>query len=143
MFKDFKEFALKGSIFDLAIAVVIGAAFSKITTSLVKDIITPIIGILVGGVDVSNLSFNIPSYISSGATISIKYGLFIQAIIDFLIIAFSLFIFIKAIQSVKKKEIEKVIVSEVSINPEVPINAEISNEEKLLIEIRDLLRENK
>nr|WP_312887352.1 large conductance mechanosensitive channel protein MscL [Clostridium lacusfryxellense] len=137
MFKDFKAFALKGSIFDLAIAVVIGAAFSKITTSLVKDILTPIIGILVGGVDVSNLSFNIPSYISSGATISIKYGLFIQAIIDFLIIAFSLFIFIKAIQSVKKKEVEKVIVLEDSIN------AKISNEEKLLIEIRDLLRETK
>lgn len=137
MFKDFKAFALKGSIFDLAIAVVIGAAFSKITTSLVKDILTPIIGILVGGVDVSNLSFNIPSYISSGATISIKYGLFIQAIIDFLIIAFSLFIFINAIQSVKKKEVEKVIVLEDSIN------AKISNEEKLLIEIRDLLRETK
>lgn len=131
MFKEFKEFALKGSIFDLAIAVVIGAAFSKITTSLVKDIITPVIGILVGGVDVSNLSFDMPSYIAGGATIPINYGLFIQAIIDFLIIAFSLFIFIRAIQSVKKKEIEKVIVPEVS------------NEEKLLIEIRDLLRENK
>ena len=129
MFKGFKEFALKGSIFDLAIAVVIGAAFSKITTSLVKDILTPIIGILVGGVDVSSLNFQIPSYIAGGDTILIEYGLFIQAIIDFLIISFSLFIFIKAMQSVKKKEIEKIIVPK------------ISNEEKLLIEIRDLLRE--
>jgi len=129
MFKGFKEFALKGSIFDLAIAVVIGAAFSKITTSLVKDILTPILGILVGGVDVSSLNFQIPSYIAGGDTILIEYGLFIQAIIDFLIISFSLFIFIKAMQSVKKKEIEKIIVPK------------ISNEEKLLIEIRDLLRE--
>ena len=129
MFKEFKEFALKGSIFDLAIAVVIGAAFSKITTSLVKNILTPILGILVGGVNVSSLNFKIPSYIAGGDTILIEYGLFIQAIIDFLIISFSLFIFIKAMQSVKKKEIEKVIVPK------------ISNEEKLLIEIRDLLRE--
>ncbi len=115
MLKEFKEFALKGNIFDLALAVVIGAAFSKIVTSLVKDIIMPIIGILVGGVNVSSLRFNIPSYISSGATISIKYGLFIQAIIDFLIIAFSLFIFIKAIQSVKKKKIEEVIVLKIQL----------------------------
>jgi large conductance mechanosensitive channel len=143
MFKDFKEFALKGSIFDLAVAVVIGAAFSKITTSLVKEIITPIIGVLLGGVDVSHLTFNIPSYIAGGVTIPIGYGLFIQSIIDFLIIAFSLFIFIKAIQSVKKKEIEKAIVQEDLINPKDSINPVISNEEKLLIEIRDLLRENK
>jgi len=137
MIKEFKEFALKGSIFDLAIAVVIGAAFSKITTSLVKDILTPLIGILVGGVDVSTLHFNIPPYLAGGDTILIKYGLFIQAIFDFLIIAFSLFIFIKAIQSVKKKEIEKVITSE------IPIKLAQSNEEKLLIEIRDLLLASK
>ncbi len=131
MLKGFKKFALKGSIFDLAIAVVIGAAFSKIVTSLVNDLIMPLLGIIIGGIDFSNLRYDIPSSIAGGATLSIKYGLFIQAIIDFLIIAFSLFIFIKAMQSVKKKEIEEVI----TIQP--------SNEEKLLIEIRDLLQEKK
>jgi len=131
MLKEFKEFALKGSIFDLAMAVVIGAAFSKIVTSLVTYIIMPIIGIIIGRVDFSSLKYDLPSSIAGGAALSIKYGLFIQAIIDFLMIAFSLFIFIKAIQSVKKKAIEEVI----AIQP--------SNEEKLLTEIRDLLRKNK
>ena len=130
MLKGFKEFALKGSIFDLAIAVVIGAAFSKIVTSLVNDLITPLLGLLIGGINLSSLKYNIPSSISGGATLSIKYGLFIEAIIDFLIISFSLFIFIKAMKSVKKKEIEEVI------------NYEPSNEEALLTEIRDLLKEN-
>ncbi|MCB2294029.1 large-conductance mechanosensitive channel protein MscL [Clostridium algoriphilum] len=129
MLKGFKEFALKGSIFDLAIAVVIGAAFSKIVTSLVNDLIMPILGIIIGGINFSNLKYDIPSSIAGGVTLSIKYGLFIQAIIDFLIIALSLFIFIKAMQSVKKKEIEKII------------DIEPSNEEKLLTEIRDLLQE--
>jgi len=126
-----KEFTLKGSIFDLAMAVVIGAAFSKIVTSLVTYIIMPIIGIIIGRVDFSSLKYDLPSSIAGGAALSIKYGLFIQAIIDFLMIAFSLFIFIKAIQSVKKKAIEEVIASQPS------------NEEKLLTEIRDLLRKNK
>jgi len=141
MLKEFKEFALKGSIFDLAIAVVIGAAFSKIVTALVSYLIMPILGIIIGRIDFSNLKYDIPSSISSGATLSIKYGLFIQAIIDFLIIAFSLFILIKAIQSVKKKEIEKIIDSEPSINIGPSIDIEPSNEEKLLIEIRDLLQQ--
>jgi len=131
MLKEFKEFALKGSIFDLAMAVVIGAAFSKIVTSLVTYIIMPILGIIIGRVDFSSLKYDLPSSIAGGAALSIKYGLFIQAIIDFLMIAFSLFIFIKAIQSVKKKAIEEVIASQPS------------NEEKLLTEIRDLLRKNK
>jgi len=129
MLKDFKEFALKGSIFDLAIAVVIGAAFSKIVTSLVEDIITPILGILIGRINLSSLKYDLPSSIAGGTAVSIKYGLFIQTIINFLIVAFALFIFIKAIDSVKKKEIKEIITS-------VP-----SNEEVLLSEIRDLLRE--
>lgn len=129
MFKEFKEFALKGSIFDLAIAVVIGTAFSKIVTSLVNDLIMPILGILIGGINFKNLKYDIPSSIVGGTSLSISYGLFIQAIIDFLIIAFSLFIFIQAIQSIKKKEIKKIVASKPS------------NEEMLLIEIRDLLQE--
>ena len=129
MLKEFKKFALKGSVLDLAIAVVIGAAFSKIVTSLVKDIIMPLLGILMGGINFSSLQYDIPSSIAGGVSLSIKYGLFIQSIIDFLIIAFSLFIFVKAIQSVKKKEIEKIIAPK------------ISNEEVLLSEIRDLLQQ--
>ena len=129
MFKEFKEFALKGSIFDLAIAVVIGTAFSKIVTSLVNDLIMPILGIIIGGINFKNLKYDIPSSIVGGTALSISYGLFIQAIIDFLIIAFSLFIFIQAIQSIKKKEIKKII------------DSKPSNEEMLLIEIRDLLKE--
>ena len=131
MFKEFKSFALKKNIFDLAIAVVIGAAFSKIVTSLVKDIIMPVIGILMGGINFSSLQYDIPSSIAGGVALSIKYGLFIQSIIDFLIISVSLFVFIKAMQSVKKKEIEETIVSKPS------------NEEVLLSEIRDLLLQKK
>ncbi|MBU3158791.1 large-conductance mechanosensitive channel protein MscL [Clostridium frigoris] len=129
MFKGFKEFALKGNVLDLALAVVIGGAFSKIVASLVNDLITPILGIIIGGINVSSLKYNIPSSISGGVSVSINYGLFIQSVINFLIIAFSLFIFIKVIQSVQKNKAEKIIVK----GP--------SNEEILLCEIRDLLKE--
>ena len=95
MLKEFKQFALKGNVLDLAIAVVIGAAFSKIVTSLVNDLIMPILSLLLGRINFATLKYDIPSSIAGAADISIKYGLFIQAIIDFLIIAFSLFIFIK------------------------------------------------
>ncbi|MBU3146644.1 large-conductance mechanosensitive channel protein MscL [Clostridium sp. CF012] len=129
MLKEFKQFALKGNVLDLAIAVVIGGAFSKIVASLVKDLIMPIIGLLLGGINFASLKYDVPSVIAGGEAVSINYGLFIQAIIDFLIIAFSLFIFIKVITSVKKKKAAEVIV----IKP--------SNEEVLLSEIRDLLKE--
>ncbi|MBU3177437.1 large-conductance mechanosensitive channel protein MscL [Clostridium estertheticum] len=129
MFKEFKEFALKGNVLDLALAVVIGGAFSKIVTSLVNDLIVPILGIILGGINFASLKYDIPSSISGGVAVSINYGLFIQSVINFLIIAFSLFIFIKVIQSVQKKKTEKIIVK----GP--------SNEEILLREIRDLLKQ--
>lgn len=129
MLKEFKQFALKGNVLDLAVAVIIGGAFSKIVTSLVNDLLTPILGILLGGIDFKTLAHTIS--IAGRAAVSIKYGLFIQAIIDFLIIAFSLFMFIKAISSVKKKKVEEVIVATVPVP---------SNEEVLLTEIRDLLK---
>jgi len=129
MFKEFKEFALKGNVLDLALGVIIGGAFSKIITSLVNDLITPILGLLLGGINLTDLKYDIPSRILGKAAVSIRYGLFFQSIIDFLIIAFSLFIFIKVIQSIKNKKMEEVI----AYSP--------SNEEMLLIEIRDLLRE--
>lgn len=133
MLKEFKQFALKGNVLDLAIAVVIGAAFSKIVTSLVNDLIMPILSLLLGRINFATLKYDIPSSIAGAADISIKYGLFIQAIIDFVIIAFSLFIFIKAITYMKKKETKEV----------VAIVPKPSQEELLLTEIRDLLKEKK
>ena len=133
MLKEFKQFALKGNILDLALAVVMGGAFSKIVTSLVNDIITPILSLLLGRISFKDLHYDIPSRIVGGAAVSINYGSFIQATIDFLIIAFSLFMFIKIITSMKKKEAKEVVVI-------VPTP---SKEEVLLTEIRDLLREKK
>jgi large conductance mechanosensitive channel len=133
MLKEFKQFALKGNILDLALAVVMGGAFSKIVSSLVTEIITPILGLLLGGVNFSDLKYDVPSILANGKAVSINFGLFIQAIIDFLIIAFSLFMFVKLITSMKKKETKEVVVI-------VPTP---SKEEVLLTEIRDLLREKK
>ena len=129
MLKEFKQFALKGNVLDLALAVVMGGAFSKIVTSLVNDLIMPILGLILGSINFSDLKYVIHPAAAGTLELSIKYGSFIQAIIDFLLIAFSLFIFIKAITSVKKKKAEEVIV------------IKLSNEELLLTEIRDLLKE--
>jgi large conductance mechanosensitive channel len=130
MLKEFKTFALKGNVLDLAIAVVIGGAFSKIVASLVNDLIMPILGVLIGGVNFASKKIMLHEATADGTLeLSIKYGLFIEAIISFLIISFSLFIFIKVITSMKKKEIKQVIAPKPS------------NEELLLTEIRDLLKE--
>jgi large conductance mechanosensitive channel len=118
--KEFREFAVKGNLMDLAVAVVIGAAFSKIVTALVDDIIMPVIGSFIGS-----------SFATLSATINgveVKYGLFIQATIDFIIVAFVLFIVIKAINRMKKKEIE------------VIATAKPTSTDLLLMEIRDSLR---
>jgi len=114
MIKEFKEFAMKGNIIDLAVGVVIGGAFGKIVTSLVNDIVMPLVGLLMGKVDFSNLFFSLGS--GNYATIqeaknagvaTINYGLFINNIIDFLIVAFSIFIVIKQINRFSKKKEEK------------------------------------
>ena len=120
MWKDFKAFVLKGNILDLAIAVVIGAAFGAIVTSLVNDIIMPLVGIILGGIDFAALSIQIGS-----ATVA--YGKFIQAIVNFLIIAFVIFLVMKAMIKLKKQEA-----------PAPPPGP--TAEEKLLTEIRDLLK---
>ena len=116
---EFKAFALRGNVVDLAVAVVIGAAFSKIVSALVDGIIMPFIGLLLGGVNVTGLSFTV-------GQASIKWGMFLQAIIDFTIISFVIFLMIKAISLLHKKE-EAV--------PSKP-----SDEIVLLTEIRDLLK---
>lgn len=122
--KEFKEFAVKGNVIDLAVGVVIGGAFGKIVSSLVDDIITP--ALLTPALKAANLK-NLAELVIPGT--AIKYGNFISQIISFVIIAFALFLFIKAINKMKKKEAEV---------PTPP--AEPTNEEKLLTEIRDLLK---
>ena len=121
MWKEFKEFAIKGNVVDLAIGVIIGGAFGKIVTSLVNDIIMPLIGLMLGGIDFTNLELQV-------GTAVVKYGAFIQSVVDFLIVAFSIFLFVRSINRMKKKEEEK---------PKEPTP---SKEEILLTEIRDLLK---
>ena len=129
MLKEFKEFALKGNVVDLAVGVIIGAAFGKIVTSLVEDILMPILGILIGGVNFSDLKIVITPASGDTAEAALRYGAFIQSI--FVIIAFSIFMFIKLLNSFKKKEEKKAQEKQ----PEENI--------VLLTEIRDLLKEKK
>lgn len=128
LIKEFKQFAVKGNAFDLAVGVVIGTAFGKIVTSLVNDIIMPTVEILIGGVKFTDLVVKTNSI--NGKEILIKYGQFIQSVVDFLIISFSIFLFVKGINKFKKKEEE-----------EKPVVAEPTKEEMLLMEIRDILKE--
>lgn len=119
---EFKAFAMRGNVVDLAVAVVIGAAFGKIVSSLVDNVFTPVIGLVLGGIDFSGLNYGI-----DGVTIS--YGMFIQSIFDFVIVAFVIFMVVKAMTKMQKKEEAK---------PAAP--AEPSEEVKLLREIRDAVR---
>lgn len=130
--KEFKEFAVKGNVVDMAVGIIIGAAFGKIVSSMVGDVIMPPIGVLLGGVDFSNLSITIKAAMDSQPAVVISYGKFLQTLIDFTIIAFAVFMGIKGMNALKKKEEEA---------PAVP--AAPSNEEVLLMEIRDLLRDKK
>ncbi len=133
MLKEFKAFAMKGNVMDLAIAVIIGGAFGKIVTSLVNDIIMPILGIIIGGINFQDLKIIITPQNGDVAEVAIRYGAFVQTTIDFIIIAFSIFLFIKILSSFKKKE-------PIIVEPAPPLP---TKEELLLTEIRDLLRENK
>ncbi|WP_242225098.1 large conductance mechanosensitive channel protein MscL [Bacillus cereus group sp. BfR-BA-01380] len=124
MWDEFKKFALKGNVMDLAVGVVIGSAFGKIVSSLVTDVIMPLVGILLGGIDLTGLAYPV-------GKATLKYGVFIQTIVDFFIIAFSIFLFIKLFNKLTfKKEEEK--------KEEVPAP---TKEEVLLTEIRDLLKQ--
>ncbi len=129
MLKEFKEFAVKGNMVDMAVGIIIGAAFGKIVSSLVKDVIMPAVGVMVGGVDFSNLAYTLQEAKEGVEAVTIKYGAFIQTIIDFLIVAMAIFVAVKVINSMKKKEEEA---------PSAPPKP--SNEEVLLGEIRDLLK---
>jgi len=126
MIKEFKQFISRGNVVDLAVGVIIGGAFGKIVTSLVNDVMMPLIGIVIGGIDFSNLTITFRN-----ATIS--YGMFIQNIIDFLIISICIFVFVKFINKLTKPKKEEKP-KEVKVKPE---------DIQLLEEIRDLLKDNK
>ena len=140
--KEFKEFALRGNVIDMAVGVVIGAAFGKIISSLVDDIIMPLVGVATGGINFTDYKWVIQQAVIDGSTqevlkpeVTMNWGSWIQTIVDFLIVAFCIFIAIKAINQLKRKEAEP------EPAPEAP--AEPTKEEVLLTEIRDLLKEKK
>lgn len=118
MWEDFKEFAMEGNLIDLAVAVIIGGAFGQIVSSLVEDIIVPLIGMLMNGVNIEHLVILVGSA-------ELRYGVFLQSVLDFFIIALSIFFFLRLVLRRKKEEVEE----------------EVSSEEQLLTEIRDLLKE--
>ena len=139
-FEEFKAFAMRGNVIDMAVGVVIGGAFGKITTSLVGDIIMPLIGCLIGGVDLSTLNITLQPAVMEGETVVkeavvLGLGTFLTTIIDFLLIAFVVFLVVKAMNTAKAK-LEKP--AELEPEPEEP---EPTKEELLLTEIRDLLKE--
>lgn len=135
MLKEFKAFAMRGNVVDMAVGIIIGGAFGKIVSSFVADVIMPPIGLLIGGVDFSDLVVVIKEAEAGAAEVAIRYGTFLQTVIDFVIIAFAIFMVIKAMNTMKKKEEEKPAAPPA---PPAP-----SNEEKLLAEIRDLLKSGK
>ncbi len=128
---EFKDFAVKGNVVDMAVGIVIGAGFGNIISSFVKDIIMPPVGVLLGGVDFSELSLVIQQADNGLPAVSIRYGIFLQTVIDFIIIAFAIFMVVKMMNRItRQKQI-----------PEMD-TVKLSNEEKLLTEIRDLLKNN-
>lgn len=141
MFKEFKEFALKGNLIDMAIAFVMGAAFSKVVTAFVEKMFAPLVGLLMGGVDLTEKKIVVKDgvaevkdetgkvVVAAVEEVAVEWGLFVTAVIDFVLVAFVMFLVIKAMNSMKRKE------AETPAAPPAP-----SNEEQLLSEIRDLLK---
>ena len=143
---EFKTFIARGNVMDMAVGVIIGGAFGKISTSLVNDVIMPIISILTGGIDFSNWKFVLKAAVAgadgaidASTEIAIRYGAFLATILDFLIIAFAVFLMIKAINGFH----DKMKKQEEAAPAQEPAPPELSNEEKLLTEIRDLLKAQK
>ncbi|EJM17039.1 MULTISPECIES: large-conductance mechanosensitive channel protein MscL [Pseudomonas] len=126
---EFKAFAVKGNVIDMAVGIIIGAAFGKIVTSFVGDVVMPPIGLLIGGVDFSDLAITLKAAEGDAPAVVLAYGKFIQSLIDFIIVAFAIFMGIKAINQLKREE------AAAPSLPPVP-----SKEEELLSEIRDLLK---
>src|SRR5690554_3070684 len=131
MLKEFKKFAIRGNVIDLAVAVIIGGAFGKIVSSFVNDIVMPLIGVILGGVNFKELAWVLVEATDEVEAVAVRYGLFIQNIIDFVIIAFVIFLMIRLINSMKKKE------EEAPSTPPAPEPTVV-----LLEEIRDLLKKS-
>jgi large conductance mechanosensitive channel len=129
LINEFKSFAMRGNVVDMAVGIIIGAAFGKIVSSFVNDVIMPPIGLLVGGIDFSDLALTLKAATESAPAVVLKYGVFINTVIDFVIIAWAIFMVIKAMNTLKKKEEAK---------PATPPKP--SDEVVLLAEIRDLLK---
>ncbi len=129
MFKEFKEFAVKGNAVDMAVGIIIGAAFGKIVSSVVGDVIMPPIGLMLGGMDFSSLAIVLKEAVGEAPAVTLNYGKFIQTIIDFIIIAFCIFILVRGMNNLKRKE--------------EAAPAEPPKQEVLLTEIRDLLKSKK
>jgi len=135
--KEFKEFAMRGNVIDLAVGVIIGAAFGKVVGSLVNDIIMPPIGVLVGGMDFKSLAFTLREAVTDPATgkivkeaVTLKYGNFIQTLVDFTIVAFAIFMMVKAVMKISRKKTVEA----------PPVAPPPTKDQELLTEIRDLLK---
>lgn len=132
-FQEFKEFAMRGNVLDMAVGVILGGAFGKITTSLVNDVFMPLIGMLIGGVDLGKLNIVLKPATDTAEAVTLGIGTFLTTIIDFILVAFVIFLMIKTINRFRRKKEEEPALEE----PKGP------NAEELLTEIRDLLKEQK
>lgn len=132
MMQEFKSFAMKGNVVDMAVGIIIGAAFGKIVSSLVSDVIMPPIGLLLGGVDFSNLVVTLRAATESAPAVVLKYGVFINTVVDFVIVAFAIFMLVRGMNALRQKE------EAAPAAPPAP-----SKQEVLLGEIRDLLKSGK
>jgi large conductance mechanosensitive channel len=124
--KEFREFAVKGNVVDMAVGIIIGAAFGKIVSSLVSDVVTPPLGYVIGGVDFTKLAYTLPPMLAGVEPVTIRYGVFLQAVFDFTIVAFAIFMLVKLINKMRRKH---------EAAPAAPPRQEV-----LLEEIRDLLK---
>lgn len=132
MMSEFREFAMRGNVMDMAVGIIIGGAFGKIVSSFVNDVLMPPIGMLLGGVDFSNLAFTLKQAAGDAEAVTLNYGMFIQTVVDFVIIAFAIFMAIRTMNKLKRKQEEAPAPA-----PEPP---KPSAEVQLLTEIRDSLR---
>lgn len=130
---EFKAFAVRGNVVDMAVGIIIGAAFGKVVSSVVADVVMPPIGVLVGGVDFSDLAITLKAATDGGEAVTLGYGKFIQTLLDFTIVAFAVFLLVKGVNVLKRKEAEQ---------PSVPPPPTPPTPEQLLLtEIRDLLKQ--
>lgn len=127
--KEFREFAIKGNVVDMAVGIIIGASFGKIVSSLVSDVVTPPLGYVIGGVDFTKLAYTLPAMLEGQEAVTIRYGIFLQALFDFTIVAFAIFLLVKLINRVRRKA---------EAAPAAPPRQEV-----LLEEIRDLLKQQR